>query len=101
MLFRYYSNTISRASRGIAFGIFMFGLMLLGIGAVIAAFPQIFAYLVAAIFFVVGAGCLIGALKVYFSYRRFLRTSEHGDEGGFTEHSGRIHELDDFDDAKG
>lgn len=73
MVFRYYSNAVSQASRSLAYGILVIGLMLMGFGAIIAAMPEVFAYLAAAVFFVVGLGCAITALKIYLAQRRLSR----------------------------
>jgi hypothetical protein len=100
MAFRFYSNTLSHASRGIAVAVFMLGLMLAGIGVVIITFPQFFAYLAAAFFFIAGAGCAVTALKMYIASRRFMKTSQYENESGFNPHGNRIHELEDFDDDK-
>ena len=67
MLFQFYSDTISRASRNLAAAIFVVGLMLIGFGILIIALPAVFAMIAATIFFVAGLGCAITAAKVYFA----------------------------------
>ena len=69
MIFRYYSNTVSQASRAMAKGIFVVGLLLIGFGALIVAMPEIFALLVAGIFVFFGIGCLMTAIKIYWAQR--------------------------------
>jgi hypothetical protein len=71
MSFRFYTNMISQASRSIAAGIFIVGLLLIGFGVVILALPEIFALLAAAVFFIAGIGCGITAVKIYLAQREF------------------------------
>jgi len=73
MVFRVYSNAVSQATRGIATGIFIVGLLLVGFGVLILAVPQIFVLLAAGIFFVAGAGCTLTAIKIYFAQRAMDR----------------------------
>ena len=65
MTFQFYSNIISQASRKIASGIFTTGLMLIGFGLLIYLYPKFFATLAAMIFFAVGLGTCITALKIF------------------------------------
>jgi len=75
MSFRFYTNAISQASRTVAASLFVVGLMLVGFGVIIAAFPEIFAYLAAAIFFVAGVGCAITAVKIFWAQRKLDKTT--------------------------
>lgn len=70
MPFRFYSNMISQASRGLASGIFIVGLMLIGFGMIIFALPELFAFLAAAVFFIAGAGCAVTAVRIFLAARR-------------------------------
>jgi len=70
MPFRFYSNALSQASRAVATGILTLGLFLVGFGVVIAAFPEVFAYLAAASFFLAGIGCAVTAGKILWAQRR-------------------------------
>jgi len=63
MPFRFYTNMMSQASRSAASGILVVGLLLIGFGALILALPELFAFLAAALFFLVGGGCAIAAIK--------------------------------------
>ena len=80
MSFRFYTNAISQASRNIAVGIFIAGLLLIGFGVVIIALPEIFAFFAAAIFFIAGAGCGITALKMLLALRKFNRANSNGSQ---------------------
>lgn len=71
MVFHYYTNAISSASRGFARWLFVLALLLIGFGAVILAFPEIFAFLAALIFFIAGLGCAGAAIKIYLAQRKF------------------------------
>ncbi len=70
MPFRVYTNILSQASRSVASGIMVVGLLLIGFGVVIVALPEFFAYLAAMVFFVAGVGCAATALKIYWAQRR-------------------------------
>ncbi len=73
MPLRFYTNILSQASRSVASGIMVVGLLLVGFGVLIVALPQVFAYLVAMVFFVAGAGCAATALKILWAQRRIDR----------------------------
>jgi uncharacterized membrane protein len=77
MWFRSYTNILSQASRSIAMGILSVGLVLIGFGVVIAAFPEVFAYLAAAVFFVIGLSLALTALKMLWAQRRLNRLSRN------------------------
>ena len=83
----------SQATRGAAIFIFIIGLLLIGFGVVIIAFPKFFALLAAMIFFIAGLGCAGTALKIFFASRR-MRSSDSSEN--YRENV-QIHELDDFD----
>ena len=70
MSFRFYTNAISQASKSVAAGIFIVGLLLIGFAVIIAALPEIFAYLAAAVFFIAGIGCGITAVKIFWAQRK-------------------------------
>jgi len=70
MIFRFYRDAISQASRSIAATILIVGLLLIGFGAVILAAPAIFAFLAAMIFFIAGIGCSITAAKIFWAQRQ-------------------------------
>jgi hypothetical protein len=73
MPFRFYTNVLSQASRTMASGILVIGLLLIGFGVTIVAFPELFAYLAAMVFFVAGAGCAATAVKIFWAGRRIDR----------------------------
>jgi predicted lipid-binding transport protein (Tim44 family) len=70
MVFRYYTNAISQATKAVAKGILLAGLTLIGLGALILALPELFAALVAALLIVVGLGFVATAGKIFFQNRR-------------------------------
>jgi hypothetical protein len=75
MLFNFYTNAISRASKNAAGGIFVAGLLLVGFGMMIAAMPEFIGYLVAGLFFVAGIGCTAVAVKIFWSIRKMEQTN--------------------------
>ena len=75
MSFRFYTNAISQASKSIAAGIFITGLLLIGFGFLIYVLKEIFAILAAIVFCVAGAGCLITAVKIFLAQRKLDKIS--------------------------
>jgi hypothetical protein len=61
-----------------ASGILVVGMLLIGFGVLIAALPELFAYLAAAFFFVAGVGCGLTALKIFWAQRRVDKTESPG-----------------------
>ncbi|MHC4865219.1 MAG: hypothetical protein ACYTEX_14115 [Planctomycetota bacterium] len=96
MSFRFYTNAISQASRSVAAGIFIVGLLLIGFGVIIVALPEVFAFLAAAVFFLAGLGCGITAFKIFMAQRRLDRASR--DAGDAYRDNVQIH-IEDHDDA--
>ena len=70
MSFQFYSNIISQTSRKIASGIFTTGLLLIGFGLLIYLYPKFFATLAAMVFFAVGLGTCITAIKIFAAQHR-------------------------------
>jgi hypothetical protein len=82
MVFRSYTNTLSRASRAFAAGIFIVGLLLIGFGLVIYLLPDFFATLAAIVFFVTGIGCGITAVKIFVAQSKLDRLSRNDMDDG-------------------
>jgi len=95
MNFRFYTNAISQASRKVAAGIFTVGLLLIGFGVIILALPEIFAFLAAAVFFIVGLGCAITAVKIFLAQRRFDKMT-HDDSQDYRKNV-QIHSEEHYD----
>jgi len=70
MSFRFYSNMMSQASRALAAGTFIIGMILIGFGFLIYLLPRFFATLAAIVFFIIGAGSCITAVKIFLVQRR-------------------------------
>jgi hypothetical protein len=66
----------------VAAGIFTTGLLLIGFGVLIAAFPQVFAYIAAAVFFTIGFGCFATAAKIFLAHRRVSRLMQNDSPDG-------------------
>jgi hypothetical protein len=81
MSFRFYTNAVSRASRGVASGIFITGLLLIGFGVIIYALPELFATLAAIVFSVAGLGCLITAVKIFLAQRKLDKLDPDDSQG--------------------
>ena len=80
MVFRYYSNAISQASKNVAAAIFIVGMMLVGFGFMIYLLPKFFATLAAAVFFIAGIGCGITAVKIFWACRKLDRAGSEPSE---------------------
>jgi hypothetical protein len=96
MALRFYTNMLSHASRTVASGVLVVGLLLIGFGMLIAALPQLFAYLAAAVFFVAGIACAIFAVKIFWIQRRLNRLASH-DEQDVYRRNVRIHIGDRYE----
>jgi hypothetical protein len=81
MSFRFWTNAICQASRGIAAGIFVVGLVLIGFGFMIYLLPRFFATLAAIVFFVAGVGCGITAVKIFLAQRELDKTAPDDSQG--------------------
>ena len=69
--------------------------MLVGFGILILALPALFAMLAAAVFFIVGAGCVGTAVKIFLAQRQINKINSD-DSQGYRENV-RIHIEDDYD----
>jgi hypothetical protein len=95
MSFRFYTNMVSQASKTVAAGMFVTGLLLVGFGVIIAALPEIVGYLAAAIFFIAGIGCSATAIKIYLAQRK-LDKVDSNHSGGYRENV-QIHIEEHYD----
>lgn len=82
MFFRHYTSAISQATKAAAKGILLAGLVLIGLGALILALPELFAALVAAILVIVGLGCVIMAWKIFLQNRKMEKHSSSPNQSG-------------------
>ena len=92
MVFRYFTDAISNASKSIAAGVFVFGLVLAGFGVLILALPELFAMLAAVVFFIAGAGCVGTAVKIYLVQRHIDKITR--DDSSDYRKNVRIHAED-------
>jgi len=95
MNFGFYSNMISQASRRIAAGIFITGLLLIGFGVIIIALPELFATLAALVFFIAGLGCAITAVKIFLAQRKIDKINSSDSES--YRRNVQIHTEDRYD----
>lgn len=80
MSFRFYANAISQASRTVAAGIFIVGIVLIGFGFMIYVLPKFFATLAAIVFFIAGVSCGITAIKIFLAQRRLNKLNSDDSE---------------------
>jgi cobalamin biosynthesis protein CobD/CbiB len=78
MPFRFYSNIISQTSRRLAGGIFATGLALISFGLLIYLLPRVFATLAAMVFFIVGTGTCLTAIKIFAAQRQMDKDINNG-----------------------
>jgi len=99
MIFRYYTNAVSRASRNVAVAISAVGLLLVGFGVIILALPEIFAFLAAAVFFIVGIGCGVTAIKIFLFQRKLdkINNDNIGDDSQGYRENVQIHIEENYD----
>lgn len=95
MLFRYYSNRLNQASRALAAGVFIVGMVLIGFGFMIYLLPRFFAILAALTFCVIGIGCLLTAIKMFILQNKIEQADS--DDTTVYRKNVRIH-TGEFDD---
>jgi hypothetical protein len=96
MSFRFYHNVISQASRNFAAGLFITGLLLIGFGFLLFVLRDLFAILAFIVFFVVGSGCGITAVKIFLMQRRLDKMDSDESTIGFRRNV-RIHSEDYYE----
>ena len=94
MVFRYFSNTISQASRTVAAGSMIVGMILIGFGFMIFLLPKFFATLAAMVFFVAGLGSAITGVKIFWRQSK-LDKMNHQQTEDYRENV-RIHRDDNI-----
>ena len=90
MNFRFYANTVSKVSQKVATGIFIVGMLLIGFGFLIWVLRELFAILFAIVFSVIGIGCLVTAVKIFWGQRKFNRFCDRDSDDSSRENV-RIH----------
>ncbi len=96
MSFRYYNNVISQASRNFAAGLFITGLLLIGFGFLVYILRDIFAVLAAIVFFVVGLGCGVTAVKIFLSLRKLDKMDSDDGTAGYSRNV-QIHSEESYE----
>ena len=81
MSFRFYTNTISQASRNFAAGLFITGLLLIGFGFLVYILRDLFAILASIVFFVAGVGCGITAVKIFWEQKKLDKINSDDSQG--------------------
>jgi predicted lipid-binding transport protein (Tim44 family) len=80
MLFRHYTSVLSQATKAVAKGILLAGLVLIGLGVLILALPELFAALVAALLIVAGLGCVVTAGRIFLRNRKMEKQASDGSD---------------------
>ena len=78
MPFQFYSTILSQASKRLAGGILATGLTLIGFGLLIYLLPRVFATLAAMVFFIVGIGTCLTAIKIFAAQHRMDKDINNG-----------------------
>ena len=81
MSFRFYTNAVSQATRKVATGTFVVGLLLIGFGILILALPELFAMVAALIFFIAGISCGVTAIKIFLAQRKLNQINSDDSQG--------------------
>ncbi len=80
MIFRFYNSAMSQASKSAATAILTIGLLLIGFGVLIMAFPEVFALLAAIVFFLLGLSLAITAAKMFWVQYKMDKYHRQHDE---------------------
>lgn len=94
MVFRFYSNTISKASKTVAASSVILGMVLVGFGFLIFLLPKFFATLAAMVFFVTGLGSAITGVKIFWRQNQLDKINQQQSDD-YRENV-RIHRDDNF-----
>ena len=78
MVFRFYTKQISQATRGIAATVFVVGMLLIGFAMLIFVLRDLFAYLAAGVFFLMGLSVIGHAVRLFFVASRMDRNVPAG-----------------------
>ena len=70
MVFRFYSDQLSQATKGVAGWIFMAGLFLVGFGLLVIFLKDVFVFIAAGMFFLFGFCVMYYAVRLYLAARR-------------------------------
>ncbi len=70
MVFRFYSDQLSQATKGVAAWIFMAGLFLVGFGLLVILLQDVFVFIAAGMFFLFGFWVMVYAARLYLAARR-------------------------------
>lgn len=79
MNFRFYTNAISQASRNVAAGVFIAGMMLIGFGFLIFVLRDLFAILFAILFCAAGIGSIATAVKIFWAQRKIDKFTDEAE----------------------
>lgn len=96
MIFRFYNNALSRASRNFAAVIFIIGMLLIGFGFLVWVLRELFAMLFSILFCIVGIGCIGTAIKMFWMQRKMEKLEQDKVPDNYRENV-RIHSEKNYD----
>ena len=79
-MFRFHSNIFSQATRGLAKGSFIGGLLLIGFGMLVFVLRDVFAFIAAAIFFMTGFSAILYSIKLFWVSGQMKKSGDSRDE---------------------
>ncbi len=77
-MFRFFvhGDPMTQATRGLAKGSFVFGLLLIGFGMLVFILRDLFAFLAAAVFFMAGFSAIGYAIRMFLLQRKMRKSGE-------------------------
>lgn len=72
---------VSRASRRLAAGICIAGMLLIGFGFLIWVLRELFAMLFSVVFVIIGVGCIMTAIRIFWAQHKLEKYSRDDTEG--------------------
>jgi len=81
-MFRFFlHNMMANATKDLAKGSFVVGLLLIGFGMLVFILRDLFALLAAGLFFLAGFSAIVYAIKLFWAMRKMTRRMPHDDDG--------------------
>jgi len=81
MLRFFLHNIMPQATKDLAKGCFVVGLLLIGFGMLVFILRDLFALLAAGLFFLAGFSAIVYAIKLFWAIRKMARRTPHGNDG--------------------
>ncbi len=81
MLRFFFSDHLSEATKGLAKGSVIIGLLLIGFGMLVFVLRDLFALLAAALFFLAGFSAICYGIKLFWAFRKMNRHTPNARDG--------------------